>query len=517
LIQGGFSWAGISLNDEISRSIDLGAIIVNYTGHGNERQWADENIFSDTDIRKLENHLHPFLVTATCEFGRHDNPRIASSAELAVKHEGGGVIGMVTTTRPVAAIPNFSVNKAFYEALFTRENGKFLNIGEVFRRTKNNSVSGISNRNFALLGDPSMTLALPPLSVTVSSIKTTGGSDTLKALSKVVATGDIRDENGNAVKDFNGSVEVTLFDKQQTFSTIGKNDPAFEYKEWSNALFRGKADVINGSFSIQFTLPSDMSLEVAGGRLSLYASDNKILSDAAGSLTDFKVGLQEHGVTPEALPPTVRLFIGDTTFVNGGITTADTYLIAHVADNTAVNISGFSNSHNLMAYLDENQDGFVLNDYFVADVNHPNRGWLTYPLKNLAPGSHRITVQAWDVFGNEGQSFIDFIVTDGQGIVIEEFGNYPNPFFDNTNLFFTHNRSGDDLQAQVFIQKSTGELIQHYEIEVPASEYHVNLLHLDALNDVKKLSAGLYLARLVVRSLSNGSKTERVTKLIILN
>jgi len=33
----------------------------------------------------------------------------------------------------------------------------------------------------------------------------------------------------------------------------------------------------------------------------------------------------------------------------------------------------------------------------------------------------------------------------------------------------------------------------------------------------KKLAPGLYLARLTVRSLSNGSKNEHVTKLIILN
>ena len=108
-------------------------------------------------------------------------------------------------------------------------------------------------------------------------------------------------------------------------------------------------------------------------------------------------------------------------------------------------------------------------------------------------------------------------LTDGQGLVIENFGNYPNPFLENTTLFFTPNRSGDDLQAQVFIQNSTGELVQHYEIDLPESGYHVDVMQLGASNNDKKLSAGLYLARLVVRSLTNGSKNEQVTKLIILN
>ncbi len=43
--------------------------------------------------------------------------------------------------------------------------------------------------------------------------------------------------------DFNGTLEFTLFDKEVNFVTIGKNDPAFQYDEWYNALYRGKASV----------------------------------------------------------------------------------------------------------------------------------------------------------------------------------------------------------------------------------------------------------------------------------
>jgi hypothetical protein len=361
-----------------------------------------------------------------------------------------------------------------------------------------------------------MTLALPPLSVEVSSIKTINGSDTLKALSEVVALGRIT-STGETISDFNGTVEVTLFDKQKTFTTIGKNDPPFQYKEWANALFRGKANVTNGTFSIQFMLPTNMAREVDAGRLSLYASDPETLRDAIGSYTQFKVGTMEKSPVNEVLPPAMTLFIGDKTFVNGGITTPDTHLIANIVDNSGVNISGFDPEKSLIGFLDDDPKGFVLNDYFVADANHANSGWLTYPLRNLEPGKHTITVKAWDIYNNGSEATVEFVVTDGQGLVIETFGNYPNPFIENTTLFFTHNRSGDDLQAQVFIQKVTGELVQHYEITLPESASRVIVMELGALNSDKKLTAGLYLARLVVRSLTNGSKNEQVTKLIILN
>ncbi|HEY0741792.1 MAG TPA: type IX secretion system sortase PorU [Chryseosolibacter sp.] len=505
------------LTDEISRAFDLGAMVINYTGHGNEHQWADEKIFYDADVRELKNDLYPFMVTATCEFGRNDNPREVSSAELIVKQKNGGVIGMVTTARPVNATTNFNLNRAFYEALFTQENGRYLTVGEVFRRTKNNSVSGVSNRNFALLGDPSMTLALPPQRVEITSINTALGSDTLKALSEVVAHGEIRNGSGELMSNFNGTVEVTLFDKEKTFKTIGENDPAFEYKEWANALFRGKASVIDGLFSIRFRLPTNMAQDVNAGRISLYASDPVLGVDAIGSYTSFKIGETEADVVKETTPPSIELFIGDTSFVNGGVTTSDTYLIARIKDNSGINISGYNSDHNLIGFLDHQTVGFVLNDYFVADLDNPSSGWLTYPMRSLPAGPHTITVRASDIFNNDAEASIEFIVTDGEGLVIESFGNYPNPFFDNTTLFFTHNRSGDDLQAQVFIQKATGELVQQYEIGLPASGYHVDVMELGTSGTNKKLSPGLYLARLIVRSLTNGSKNERVTKLIILN
>src|SRR5690606_12432954 len=62
------------LTADIVRSFDQGALIINYTGHGSEVQWGDENVFNNLHIRELDNSLYPFLVTATCEFGRHDNP-----------------------------------------------------------------------------------------------------------------------------------------------------------------------------------------------------------------------------------------------------------------------------------------------------------------------------------------------------------------------------------------------------------------------------------------------------------
>lgn len=505
------------LTDDIIRSFDRGSLIINYTGHGSEKQWADEKVFSDVDIRVLENNQYPFLVTATCEFGRHDNPNEISGAELAIIQKNGGVIGLVTTTRPVNASTNFNLNQAFYEALLLKENGSYLPIGNVFMHTKNNSSSGVSNRNFSLLGDPSLTLALPANKVHVSQISARSGSDTLKALSTAVIKGELRDSGNGKMESFNGSVELTLYDKEADFVAKSKGD-AFPYKQWSNALFRGQASVVEGKFELEFVVSKNIASEIGQGKVSLYAVDRGLNAEAIGSASNFKVGGTEQNAAFERNAPQVELFIGDTTFVSGGITTPDTWLVARLKDDTGINISGYGSGNSLMATLDGDPEGFIINDYYVASADTPTSGWVHFPINNLVPGKHRLVLSAWDVHNNPAQAAIEFVVTDGDGLVIESFGNYPNPFRERSQLFFTHNRSGDDLQAQLFILDLSGAILAKKDISIPASDYKVSLMAINSPEDFgKKLSAGLYLARVVVRSLSNGSKNERVTKLIVLN
>nr|WP_302179992.1 type IX secretion system sortase PorU [Chryseosolibacter indicus] len=505
------------MSEDIIRAFDRGALIVNYTGHGSDRVWADEQVLTDELILKLENKQYPFLVTATCEFGRNDHPVIRSSAELCVIKKEAGAIGMVTTTRPVNAETNFELNKAFYESLFQRDNNGYPSLGEVFRNTKNNSTSGVFNRNFSLLADPSLTLALPPNTIKVNSIQTQGGSDTLKALSKVIVKGQIDNVSGEKLTSFNGLLEATLFDKETELVTVGRST-GFKFKEWRTSLFRGKASVRDGDFTLEFFLPKNISYSVHEGRLSLYASDAANNTDANGSSKTFKIGGSESNTTTDNTPPEIKAFMGDSTFINGGIVTPNTYLVAKISDEHGINISDYGIGNGLLATLDIDVETFILNSYFVSNTDDYTTGWLRYPIKNLAPGKHTITIKAWDVFNNPAQSSVDFIVTDGESIRIETFGNYPNPFNTKSTLFFTHNRPGDDIKAHLFIYAPTGNLLKTLEIPVFDSQYRVDLYEMDnSGNQDKKLPAGLYLARLVVRSLTNGSKSEQVTKLIILN
>jgi hypothetical protein len=507
------------VNRDITSWFDRGSIVINYTGHGSEKLLADEKVFTVDDITTLENARYPFMVTATCEFGRQDDPALVSSAELTVIHPKGGTIGLVTTARPVNSPTNFLLNQEFYSALFERDQGRYIPLGEVFRRTKNSSMSGVSNRNFSLLGDPSLTLALPTNTISVSAINTSTGSDTLKALSLVTVRGEVQDETATRIASFNGILEATLFDKEIESVTIGKNNPPYKFKERNSTLYRGKASVKEGAFEFQFIVPKNIAYEIGEGKLSLYASDLEQQRDASGASSTFKIGGSEKNPPDDGTSPEIKAWVGDTTFINGGVTNPNTSLVVKLQDASGINISKYGIGNSLIAILDnDDEQAFELSDYFQTETDDYTIGWVNYPLKDLVPGRHSITVKAWDTYNNPAEARVDFIVTDGQVLIIESLGNSPNPFENETTIFFTHNRSGDDLEALLHIYSLTGQEIKAYNLSIPESPYYVELLEIDGFEDFgKKLPPGVYLARLAVRSLSNGSKSERVTKLIVVN
>ena len=153
--------------DALINSLNEGALLVNYTGHGGEIGWSNASILDISDINNLDNgNRLAAYITATCEFGRWDDPARKSGAEVMFLRENGGAIAMFTTVRVVYSGQNFFLNQRFYDHVFDRDaNNAPLTMGEIFRRTKNDSwLGGINNRNFSLMGDPAMPLAFPSLS-----------------------------------------------------------------------------------------------------------------------------------------------------------------------------------------------------------------------------------------------------------------------------------------------------------------------------------------------------------------
>jgi hypothetical protein len=331
----------------------------------------------------------------------------------------------------------------------------------------------------------------------------------------VIVSGHVEKDN-LPISNFNGDLSFTLFDGPINYVTKGDENPPFNYTERSNLLFRGKASVSQGNFQFDFIMPKNTPQSLVAGKVSAFASTQNAIY-AGGSSINIPIGGLEENVPSDNTPPVIRLFLGDTTFVNGGKVGPNTKIVALLSDNSGINISSLPTGNDIAAAVDQSNP-IILNSYYEARTETYKNGSLTYPLDGLEKGKHTLSLSVSDTYNNRTSAMVDFIVTDGTDIQIEEFINYPNPFYESTTLEFTHSRPGEDLEAYLTIYDLTGKLIVDQQFEILSSQYRVTLSEWDGRTaNGAKLSRGIYMGKLSVRSLLDGSKNEQITKLIILN
>ena len=184
---GGDRYPGVS--DAINKRMEKGCLIMNYTGHGGVVGLAHERILDISMINSWNNiNNMPLFFTATCEFSRWDDPEAISAGEYMFLNPNGAAIALFTTVRETYAGPNFNLNMSFYNDVFVPVNGKMPRLGDIYEYIKNTpDGDGLNGRNFALLGDPALTICYPKYNVSTDSINghlvSTTIQDTLKALS----------------------------------------------------------------------------------------------------------------------------------------------------------------------------------------------------------------------------------------------------------------------------------------------------------------------------------------------
>jgi hypothetical protein len=273
----------------------------------------------------------------------------------------------------------------------------------------------------------------------------------------------------------------------------------------------------DGLFVLDFIVPKSIDLTVGEGKLTLYAYPASAGQDVTGVKTPIKVGAMEKNPGADLTGPSIDLFMGDTTFVDGGIVGRSSHIVAILKDENGIDISDFNPDNDITANLDDTLT-LRINKYYLTDVDNSKRGKVVYPIDKIKPGHHRLTLSATDTYGNTSTTSIAFFVSEENGIDIEELLNYPNPVSSSTVVHFKHNRSGEDLEAMVTVYNQVGQPVMTSSYLVTNSAYQVDLPEWDATSaNGTKLSGGLYLLKLSLRSVSDGSKIEKITKVIISN
>jgi hypothetical protein len=508
-----------SVRDAIDKAVNQGHLIINYTGHGGEVGWAQEQILDIPQITAWQNgNRLPLLVTATCEFGRYDDPGVVSGAEFAVLNDKGGAIGLITTTRPVFSNTNYALNVAFYNAIFEPTDGRMPRLGDAMRATKNNSLNGSINRNFSLLGDPSMRLAYPREGVALTRINDqplAGVTDTLKALGRVTLEGEIRRSDGSRIEDFNGTLFVTLYDKPRDVTTRGDENPKMLFTLADNRLYEGKASVRNGLFKFNLVVPKDMDYRLGSGRISLYAQQTDGLLDAGGVDQTIPLGGSATGGPADGMPPDIALFFNDTTFASGGLTGPNALLIARLRDDNGINLSGSGIGHEITARLDDSDELFVLNEFYEPSLDNFTAGEIRFLLRNLSPGKHQLAITAWDTHNNPATATLEFVVSGA--IHLRKVVNYPNPFHQYTTFRYEHDRPYEAVEAEISVFTTTGALVYNRSSVRTLGIGDAGEMTWDGTGkDGKKLEPGVYVYRLSVRSKADNAVTTYRNRLVLV-
>ncbi|HEX2866014.1 MAG TPA: type IX secretion system sortase PorU, partial [Ignavibacteriales bacterium] len=505
-----------AVNQAIIKAINDGTLILNWIGHGNPDVWAHEYVFEKgVTIPQLVNDKYFFLVAATCDFGRYDEPSSQSSTELMLLKPDGGSIGSFTAARTVYAGDNFALIKQFYSNLLrTDSTGYIQPLGKSYFATKmiRNETNDLK---YHLFGDPTIRLLAPVKAAAIDSVNhyNLSANVQIKALSKTTIKGSVKKSDGSVDNSFNGEGIVSVYDsKKQVVMKEFSGVPAV-YQ--GGLLFRGMVSVSNGEFSTSFQVPKDISYENKNGKIVAYLY-NKGQDNVLGYTNNIIVGGTDSTAVNDKKGPEIDITFDDEENTSAYLVKPSFKLNVKLKDDSGLNTTGTGIGHKITGILNNNESSPIdLSNYFIGDLNAGGKsGSIKYSFSGLESGDYKIRVRAWDIFNNSSESEEHFTVAGGNGLAVRDVMNYPNPFSSNTTFTFQRNMN-DPVDVEIKVYTVAGRMIRKIEsYGITGKFVRVDWDGRD--NDGNFLANGVYLYKIIIKSVMGESTQEVLGKLAVI-
>ena len=476
-----------------------GALFFDYSGHGGYNAITNESILNIKDIENMTNRNQAFWIFATCNFAQCDAGK-RSSAEAAVLNPNGGAIGVFAATRTVYATPNTELNRSVTDTLFGHSDVFHyeMTLGEAIAIGKNRLGSDANKMAYVLLGDPAMRLNYP----TDYQVETLTDIDTLNALSVQHVQGQIIDEDSLRVSDFNGKVDIIVYDKLQVIKTRDNDDTSGEakeipYNDYPNTIFSGSAEVKDGQFEYTFMVPKDIRYNFGNGRIVYYAvtSDSLETAEAVGHYEEFAVGGTGELFIADSIGPELKIYLNTPAFRDGDKTYPTPRFFADLYDPHGINTAGAGIGHDLMMIIDNNPNQiYVLNEYFTAESNSYQSGQVSYLMDALPDGPHTLTFRAWDLLNNSTTERLNFIVESGLDPSIYSVVTYPNPVPQSgtVNMVIEYDQPDELINTELYLYNLSGQLVYAHTQNNPENV----IINLQSLG----LQPGVYVYNVKIKS-----------------
>lgn len=465
----------------MDRKLNEGVMWWQYIGHASHNTWTHESLVTSSDVSQFYMRTTPVLFAATCDFGRWDSDAI-SGAESMLLTEGGGVVAVCTATRPVYISQNGMLSGNLGRAISQRDdNGRVLRFGEIIRRAKNGfnytgdgaqRVSDSNRLRYVTMGDPAMPLAMPSMRVVVESIngvdmENIGPNEepvTIKAHQNAVITGRVVDVDGNLSANFDGTVQLSIYDAERTITTLGRgtdDNPGkvANYEEHGDLLYTGRADVASGRFVLKASMPSDVIQNYREATMNVIAesSDGR---RASGLNRNFYVYGYDETAEADTIAPVIDyVYLNHSTFENGGVVNSEPLLIAAISDNVGINLSTAGIGHLMSLRLDDNVSITDVSQYYTPASDGSASGTIAYPMETLQDGAHKLTLRVWDTSNNPAEASIDFFVDSSSLPKIFDVYTDTNPASTEARFYVDHNRPDATLTVTIEVFSISGRRV----------------------------------------------------------
>ncbi len=446
-------------------SINTGAWIVNFGGHGNNQVWTDERIFTPEHGDLLHNEYRlPVFVAATCNWAEIDLTHgEAFSASLMNKSDGGAV-GIIAATNLTSGTDNPDFIEDFYTCLMQhRREASFSSPALCLRETKNLDIYEGNRQLYISQGDPTHAWDYPDFGTQVNEIQDAAGEacDTLLTLGVYHAQAQTVAEIDNGVdppqtipQSFNGVAHLQVNDanRETVLHLAWVNNPdSVVIHEDGNILFRGRYTISDGQLDCGFIIPRDISQssEPASMRF-FYSAGDTIYGN--GYRSGFHLATTDIPSDDQS-GPAVEILFNSTAWHPGDAVGRSFVIILLAEDESGINLTG-EIGHKIELTIDDYPPLDVTED-FIYDLDSWQRGRVEYLVNFLEPGTHTFTARVWDNLNNVTLGHQRVRVIDSAQQQLSQLVNYPNPFSAETRFTFLVEGLIEDTPVDVVVRVFT--------------------------------------------------------------
>ena len=411
-------------NQQLGQFFKDGMSFAAYVGHAGPVTFTKTNhMWTTGDVSRTIYPHWPVFVTACCDVAHYDNDT-HGIAELMFHKRDGGAIALLTSSRMVYADQNDLLTKSFIRSLFSyNTTGQMRTLGEAYMYGKQGVTASTPNKlKFFLLGDPAMKYNYPITRFNITKVNGTSMVDstslaTISPLTRFAIEARVVDENGNLDATFNGDATITLYDKQDLFTSVTMTESGAQVTRdiFFNRpkLAEVKGRVTNGIFNGTIVTPKNVLAQDENVLMRSYAHKDNSDYMVNGATTQIKMLAYDESlaINDNTDPVITAMYVNDQeSFMNGASVNGSAMLYITATDDQAISVQensleyamslvidgGKTSCSDVSCYLTVGEDGKIVN--------------IEYPLDNLSTGMHTLTYTVFDLLGNCASRTITFMV-----------------------------------------------------------------------------------------------------------